>query len=98
MITLAWHFVIWENVESGLEYYDQALVIKKWEVPESLDVANTHNNMGTDLKNLAKWDKSMLHFKRVLDMHQRKKPDSLFVAQSYNNIGLLLLAGWFKVE
>jgi tetratricopeptide (TPR) repeat protein len=61
------------NVESGLEYYDQALVIKKWEVPESLDVANTHNNIGTDLKNLAKWDKSMQHFKRVLDIAMPEK-------------------------
>jgi tetratricopeptide (TPR) repeat protein len=51
------------NIESGLEYYEQALVIKKWEVLESLDVANTHNIIGTDLKNLAKWDKSMQHFK-----------------------------------
>jgi hypothetical protein len=63
-----------------------------------LDVANTHNNIGTDLKNLAKWDKSMQHFKRVLDIAMPVREKNLTLCWLHNPTIILGSCSWFKVK
>ena len=73
--------------EEALASSQKSLAIRERLAPDSLDVAQSYNNMGVVYKSQGKFSEALDQHKKSLAIRERLAPDSLDVAHSYNNIG-----------
>ena len=78
------------ELKRALRCFRKALEIQEREAPNSLDVANSYNNIGGVVKDQGDLEGALKEYRKALEIQEREAPNSLTVARSYNNIGVVL--------